>query len=156
MLLWIVNGLDTIELRGLFSGLISTPPVLLEELSWIPVGEREERERERERERDESHVRVHLSLHNPNTSLSSDFSDLPGVGGDTIMSSSLGLFDILVGSSARANFLLARAPAAADVSKGETFIPPCSGAVRGEETRGDSPLLSRRLTEVLMERMEVV
>ena len=73
-----------------------------------------------------------------------------------MMSNSLGLIVILVGSSARANFLFASAPAAADVSKGETVIPPCSGAVRGEETRGESPLFSRLLTDVLIERMEVV
>ena len=71
------------------------------------------------------------------------------------MSSSLGLMVSLLKSSARATFLLARAPAAADVSKGETFIPPCSEAVRGEETSGDSPRLSLLLTEVLIDRYEV-
>ena len=78
--------------------------------------------------------------------------DLPGVGGDTMMSSSLDLMVSLLRSSARATFLLARAPAAAEVSKGETFIPPCSEAVRGEETSGDSPRLSLLLTEVLIDR----
>ena len=72
-----------------------------------------------------------------------------------MMSSSLGLMVSLVKSSALATFLLARAPAAADVSKGETVIPPCSGAVMGEDTSGDSPRLSLRVTEVLIDRYEV-
>lgn len=75
----------------------------------------------------------------------------PGVGGDTMMSSSLGLMVSLLKSSARATFLLANAPAAADVNKGETVIPPCSGAIRGEETSGDSPRLSLLLREVLID-----
>ena len=72
-----------------------------------------------------------------------------------MMSSSLGLMVSLLKSSARATFLLAWAPAAADVSKGETFIPPCSEAMRGEETSGDSPRLSLLLTEVLTDRYVV-
>ena len=78
--------------------------------------------------------------------------DSPGVGGETMMSSSLGLMVSLLRSSARATFLLARAPAAAEVSRGETFIPPCSEAVRGEETSGDSPRLSLLLTDDLIDR----
>lgn len=72
-----------------------------------------------------------------------------------MMSSSLGFIVSLLTSSARATFLLAKAPAAADVSRGETFIPPCSEAIIGEETSGDSPRLSLRLTEVLIDRYEV-
>ena len=72
-----------------------------------------------------------------------------------MMSSSPGFMVSLLRSSARATFLLAKAPAAADVRRGETFIPPCSGAIIGEETSGDSPRLSLRLTEVLIDRYEV-
>ena len=82
--------------------------------------------------------------------------DRPGVGGETMISSSLGLMVSLVKSSARATFLLARAPAAADVSKGETAIPPCSEAIRGEDTSGDSPRLSLLPTEDLIDRYDVV
>ena len=75
-----------------------------------------------------AHTRTHTHTHTHTPT------HTPGVGGDTVISSSVppGLIVSFVISSALAIFLFARAPAAAELSKGEKRGSDDRGVVGGE------------------------